>query len=338
MTPTQAQHRIFGSARYTGIRRLAHHFSVCTLLALTASPLHAQWTPSRDVEMVVPFGAGGGADLTARIVTKIITDEKLTPVHLTVVNRPGGGTSVGIANVVNNKRGDGHTLVLINPQSVITPLQFKDAKGWRQLTPVANLMLDDYLMLTYKESPFQDPGAIVGYARSKPPRTISIASSGPADDMAIAVFEAATGVRFKIVRFNGGGQIQTMLLGKHVDLGVGNPLEYLAQINAGLLRPLGVYRPARFDLMSTVPTMKEQGVDVVPFQMWRGIALPPDAPAGAVQYWQDVMQKVMASKPYKDYLRSNMATEHPLYAREFSSFLEQQEALYRDMLARLETK
>jgi tripartite-type tricarboxylate transporter receptor subunit TctC len=306
--------------------------------ALFALPLHAQWKPTHDVEFVVPFGAGGGADLTARVVAKVITDQKLVPAHVAIVNKPGGGTSVGIANVVTNRSGDGNTLVLINPQSQITPIKFKDSKGWRDLTPIANLMLDDYLMLTYKESPFKTPGDVVKFAKSKPPRTLSIASSGPADDMAVTVFEAATGIRFKIVRFDGGGQIQTMLLGKHVDLGVGNPLEDLGQINAGNLRALGVYRPTRFDLMKNVPTMKEQGINVVPFQMWRGIALPPGAPADAQRYWQGVIAKVVASKEFKDYLRQNMATEHALYGKDFTTFLEQQETLYRDMLARLEQK
>jgi len=311
---------------------------VVALLLFTHSATAAQWIPTRDVELVVPFGAGGGADLTARIVAKIITDEKLIPVHLSITNRPGGGTSVGIAAVANNKRGDPHTLVLVNPQSEITPLQFKDAKGWRDLTPLANLMLDDYLMLTYRDSAFTNAPALVAYARSKPPRTLTMASSGPADDMAIAVFEAATGVKFKVVRFNGGGQIQTMLLGKHVDLGVGNPLEYLAQINAGGLRPLGVYRATRFELMSNVPTMKEQGIAVVPFQMWRGIELAPEVSAEAVQYWQDVIRKVSASQAFKDYLKANMATEHVLLTKDFAAFLEQQEALYREMLARVDSK
>lgn len=335
MTRLQSQDRSrFTHAAVVAARAIPAIF-FCALFAL---PAFAQWKPTHDVELIVPFGAGGGADLTARMVTKVIADERLTPVHITVVNKPGGGTSVGIANVVNNKRGDPYTLVLINPQSQITPLQFKNAKGWRDLTPLANLMLDDYLMITYKDSPFKNPGQIIAHMKAKGPGSLSIASSGPADDMAIAVFQAATGVRFKIVRFNGGGQIQTMLLGKHVDLGVGNPLEYMSQIRAGGIRALGVYRPTRFELLSSIPTMKEQGVNTVQFQMWRGLAMAPDAPAAAVEYWKGVMEKVGASKAFKDYLKTNVATEHMLYTRDFAAFLEKQEALYKDMLSSLDKK
>jgi putative tricarboxylic transport membrane protein len=303
--------------------------------ALAHSWAYAQWKPTRDVEIVVPFGVGGGADLTARTVARILTAEKIVPVSVTINNRPGGGTSVGIASVVANRRGDPHTLVLINPQSVITPLQIANSRGWRDLAPVANVMLDDYLLMAHRDAAYKNAAELVAAARSKPPGTITVGSSGPADDMAIAVFQAATGVHFKIVRFDGGGQVQNMLLGRHVDLGAGNPLEFLGQIQAGTVRPLGVFRPTRFTLMSSVPTMKEQNIDTVPFQMWRGFAMPKDAPADAQAYWQDVMRKVMATKAMQDYIQANMATPHLLVGSEFAAFLEQQESLYKTMLARL---
>lgn len=305
-------------------------------LALHVAPAAAQWKPTREVQFVVPFGVGGGADLTARTVARIIAEEKLVPVSIQIMNRPGGGTSVGIAGVANSKRGDPHTLVLINPQSVITPIRIANSRGWRDLAPLANLMLDDYLLLAHRDAAFKNAKELVALARSKPPQSLSVGSAGPADDMAIAVFEAATGLKFKIVRFDGGGQIQTMLLGRHVDLGSGNPLEFMGQIETGAIRPLGVLRPTRFPLMSSVPTMKEQGIETVPFQMWRGIAVPKDVPAEAMQYWQDVMRKAMASKRFREYLASIMATEHALLGADFASFLEKQEALYKEMLARLE--
>jgi len=318
---------------------MKRHSSVIAALALACalahSWAHAQWKPTRDVEIVVPFGVGGGADLTARTVARILTEEKIVPVAVTINNRPGGGTSVGIASVVANRRGDPHTLVLINPQSVITPLQIANSRGWRDLAPVANVMLDDYLLMAHRDAAFKNAAELVAAARAKPANTITVGSAGPADDMAIAVFQAATGVHFKIVRFDGGGQVQNMLLGRHVDLGAGNPLEFMGQIQAGTVRPLGVFRPTRFTLMNSVPTMKEQNIDTVPFQMWRGFAMPKDAPADAQAYWQDVMRKVMATKAMQDYIQANMATPHVLIGGEFATFLEQQESLYKTMLSRL---
>ncbi len=270
----------------------------------------ADWKPTSDVEFVIPYGLGGGADLLARVIIKIMTDEKLVPVNVTAVNKPGGGASVGVAYVLTTKNANPNTLVLFNPQTQITPLTVKDARGWRDLTPVTNLMLDDYLIFVGKDSPYKTAADLVKDAKAKPPKTVSIGSAGTADDMAIAVFEAASGIQLNVVRFNSGGEALTALLGGHVNLAAGNPLEFMGYLTGGQVRALGVFRPTRFTDLPNVPTMKEQGIDVVPFQMWRGVALPKDVSADAVAYWQGVMQKVAESKAFTDYIKQNVATLH----------------------------
>lgn len=312
--------------------------TIAALVALQALPAHAQFKPTRDVEFVIPYGLGGGADLLARTIIKIITEEKLVPTAVVAVNRPGGGSAAGVGHVVASKNGDTHTLVLINPQTQITPLRVADAKGWRDLTPIYNFMLDDYLLFVRGASPYKTAADVVKDAKAKPPRSISIASSGTADDMAIAVFQAASGIQFNIARFNSGGEAMTAMLGGHTDLAAGNPLEVMGQLQSKAVRALGVMRPTRFEALPDVPTMKEQGVEVAPFQMWRGVAVPKGVPADVVAYWQEVMKKVAASQAFKDYITSNVAALHPLAGEDFTKFLEAQEALYKDMLAKLGQK
>ena len=312
----------------------------CIAFALVAAlPLSgaraADWKPTSDVEFVIPYGLGGGADLLARVIIKIMTDEKLVPVNVTAVNKPGGGASVGVAYVLTTKNANPNTLVLFNPQTQITPLTVKDARGWRDLTPVTNLMLDDYLIFVGKDSPYKTAADLVKDAKAKPPKTISIGSAGTADDMAIAVFEAASGIKLNVVRFNSGGEALTALIGGHVNLAAGNPLEFMGYLTGGQVRALGVFRPTRFADLPNVPTMKEQGIDVVPFQMWRGVALPKGVSADALAYWQGVMQKVAASKAFTDYIKQNVATLHVVERRRLHRFLESQETLYKDMLKRL---
>ncbi|MGQ0675156.1 MAG: tripartite tricarboxylate transporter substrate binding protein [Rhodospirillales bacterium] len=302
------------------------------------TPANAQWKPTRDVEFVIPYGLGGGADLLARVLIKIVADEKLAPVNLVAVNRPGGGSAVGVGQVVSTKAGDPHTLVLINPQTQITPLRVKDAKGWRDLTPVFNFMLDDYVLFVRKESPYKDAADLLKQAKAKPPRSVSVGSAGTADDMAIAVFQAASGLQLNIVRFNSGGEALTALLGGHVDSAAGNPLEFMSHLQSGTVRGLGVFRPTRFAALPAIATMKEQGIDVKPFQMWRGVAMPKGAPAEAVAYWTGVMKKAGESKTFQDYIKNNVAQLHLIGGADFAKFLETQEALYKDMLANLEKK
>ena len=300
-----------------------------------AAAAQAQWKPTKEVEFVIPFGLGGGADLLARTLIKIMQQEKLVPVSVVAVNKPGGGTATGVGYVMSSKAGDPHTLVLINPQTQITPLRVKNAKGWRELTPVINFMLDDFLLIVRKDSPYKTAAELVGAAKKKGSRTISVGSAGTADDMSIAVFEAATGLKLNIIRFNSGGEILTALLGGHVDLASGNPLEFMGQLQGGGVRAIGVFRPTRFEAMSNVPTLKEQGIETTPFQMWRGVAMPKGARAEAVAYWQGVLKKVAATKEFKDYISSNVATLHVIAGQDFTGFLDKQETVYKDLLGRL---
>lgn len=308
---------------------------VLAVLVFGTAGAQAQWKPTKEVEFVIPFGLGGGADLLARTLIKIMQEEKLTPASVVAVNKPGGGTATGVGYVVSAKSGDPHTLVLVNPQTQITPLRVKNAKGWRDLTPVINFMLDDYILLVRKDSPYKTAAGLVGAAKKKGPKAVSVGSAGTADDMSIAVFEAATGLKLNIIRFNSGGEILTALLGGHVDLASGNPLEFMGQLQAGAVRAIGVFRPTRFAAMPDVPTLKEQGIETTPFQMWRGVAMPKGAPAEAVAYWQGILQKVAATKAFKDYISSNVATLHVLAGQDFARFLADQEIVYKDMLGRL---
>src|SRR5688572_24518832 len=88
----------------------------------------AEWKPSKDVEFVIPFAVGGGADLMARVIHKIITEEKLVPVSVALVNRPGGGGAAGIGYVAASRKADPHTLILVNGTTQITPIMNPQAK------------------------------------------------------------------------------------------------------------------------------------------------------------------------------------------------------------------
>jgi len=311
------------------------------IIGLMSAPLAAtvglaqDWTPDRDVEFVVPFGVGGGADLLARTVTKIIQENNLVPVNIGIVNKPGGGTAVGVSYVAATKDGDPHTLVLVNPQTQITPLRVEGALGWRDLTPVANLLLDDYLILALSSSEFDDIADLVESAKAREPRAISIGSAGTADDMAIAVLEAASGIKLNTVRFDSGGEVLTAMLGGHVDLAAGNPLEFMGHLTNGEVKGLGVFRETRFEELPDVRTLAEQGIEAQPFQMWRGIAMPANVPEEAITYWTDIMRQVAESENYRAYVDANFATWDYRGPDEFKSFLEAQEATYAEMLKQL---
>jgi putative tricarboxylic transport membrane protein len=300
-------------------------------LGLQSLPAHADWKPTRDVEFVIPFGPAGGADLLARTLIRAIEAERLVPKPLVAVNKGGGGTAVGVGYVKSSRTGNPETIVLINPQTQLTPIKVPGAAGWQDLTPVANIMVDDYLLIGGKGA-FKDATALVADAKSKPPETLSIGSAGTADDLAIALFERGTGVKFNIVRFNSGAEALTALLGGHVDVAAGNPLEFLSQIKSGDVQPLGLFRNERHEALPDVPTLKEQGLIVEPFQMWRGIAVPKNVPPEAVAYWAGVFERAAKSPLVTTFIKDNLGTLDVRTGPDFVSFLNQREADYRNLL------
>jgi putative tricarboxylic transport membrane protein len=293
-----------------------------------------EWKPTREVEFVIPFAVGGGADLMARVIHKVITEDKLVPVPVALVNRPGGGGAVGIGYVAASRKADPHTLVLVNGSTQITPILNPSARTLTEVQPVMNVMLDDFVFFVKGDAPWKTAADFIKDAKSKPPKTYAFSTGGTTDVMAITVLAKTTGTELNMVNFNSGGEALTALLGGHVHGSIGNPLEFMGHLTSGGIRAIGVFRDNRFSELPDVPTMKEQGIDAPKFQMWRGVGVPKGTPNEAVRYWEGIMQKVAASPQFKTYLRENVASEAPIAGQAFEKFLGEQERLYRDLLGR----
>ena len=310
-------------------------FFLSLFLAVIPFTVSAQgWKPTKDVEFVVPFGLGGGADLMARVIHKVIVDEKLVPVPIAIVNKPGGGGAAGIGYVAASRKADPHTLILVNGSTQITPILNPQAKTLTEVTPVMNMMLDDFLLFVREDAPWKSAADFVKDAKSKPAKSVAFSTGGTTDVMAVSVLSKATGVQYNTVSFNSGGEALTALLGGHVQASMGNPLEFMGQLQAKKVRALGVVRDKRFPGLPDVPTMSEQGIQTPNFQMWRGIALPKDAPDAARVYWEGVMTKVNNSEAMKKYYADNVAQAASISGKQFDEFLARQEKLFRELLGK----
>src|SRR5574341_577515 len=307
---------------------------VLALALIPCAALAQGWKPTKDVEFVVPFAVGGGADLMARVIHKIITEEKLVPVPVAIVNKPGGGGAAGIGYVAASRKGDPHTLILINGSTQITPILNPQAKTLTEVKPVMNMMLDDFVLFVRADAPWKTASDFVKDANSKPAKSGAFSTGGTTDVMAVTVLSKATGVQYNTVSFNSGGEALTALLGGHVQASMGNPLEFMGQLQGGKVRALGVVRDKRFPALKDVPTFQEQGIKTPNFQMWRGIAVPKDAPDAARAYWEGVMTKVNSSAAMKKYYADNVAQAASIPGKQFGDFLARQEKLYRDLLGK----
>src|SRR5262245_20797546 len=181
------------------LRCLFWYIAAVLMLALSNSASAQEWKPTRDVEFVVPFAVGGGADIMARVIHKIITEQKLVPVPIAINNRPGGGGAVGIGYVTASRKADPHTLILINGSTQITPIMTPNARTLTEVQPVMNVMLDDFVFFVKGDAPWKTVGEFVKDAKAKPPKTYNFASGGPTDAMALTVLAKATGVEYNNV-------------------------------------------------------------------------------------------------------------------------------------------
>ena len=255
------------------------------------TPALAAWEPTKPVEFVVPAGTGGGADQMARFLQGVVAKHNLMKQPLIVVNKSGGAGAEGFLDVKGAK-GDPHKIIITLSNLFTTPLATGVPFNWKDLTPVAMLALDEFVLWVNAETPYKTASDYIerdqGAARRASSRWRGTGSKQE-DQIITVALEKAVGKKMTYVPFKGGGDVAVQLVGKHVDSTVNNPIEAVAHWRAGALRPLCVFdsKPMPYPAKVTatqswqdIPTCKSQGLDVE-YLMLRGIFMPPRRHAGA---------------------------------------------------------
>ena len=227
------------------------------------------WEPTKSVEFIIPAGTGGGADQMARLLQGIVVKHSLMKQSLIPINKAGGAGAEGFLDMKSAK-GDPHKIVITLSNLFTTPLATGVPFNWKELTPVAMLALDQFVLWVNAEAPYQSAKDYIEAAKKAGPGKFKMAGTGSKqeDQIITVAMEKATGVKFTYVPFKGGGDVATQLVGNHVNSTVNNPIEAVAQWRAGKLRPLCVFDDTRMpyktkvtDKMSwnDIPTCKEVG-------------------------------------------------------------------------------
>ena len=279
-----------------------------TVLALAfALPAFSQgFSPTRPIELVVHTGPGGGSDVLARAMALMVEKEKLLPVRIQVVNKPGGGGAVAPAYLAE-KKGDTHTLGIFTGVWLTNPITSAAAKvTLRDLTPVARLVLEPAVIAVKGDSPYKTLGDFVNAAKAKPGELKQSGGSITSRDNVVRQqLQKASGVRWQFISFPGGGERIAALLGGHVQMMVIEPNEAGEHIRAGNMRLLAQVTEKRLPAYPNVPTLKEAGFDVTPVPQVRGVVAPPGIPRDAVAYWEGFFLKLTQTESWKKYLDDN---------------------------------
>ena len=279
-------------------------------IALTM-PAKAEWTPAKPVEVIVHTGPGGGSDVLARAIVTMMEKEKLVPVRMQVINKPGGNGAVAAA-AISEKGADPHTIGLVTSVWIANALTTAEAKVTvHDLKPIAQLMLEPAVFAVKADSPYKTLKEFVDAAKAKPGALKQSGGSVTSrDNIVRQQLQHATGAKWAFVSFPGGGERLAALLGGHVDIMVIEPQEAGEQVRAGKLRVLAQLTDARLPGWPDVPTLKEAGYDVQTTPQIRAVVAPPEQPADASAYWEHTFDALRKTESWKKYVHDNQLEEH----------------------------
>jgi putative tricarboxylic transport membrane protein len=308
------------------------------LLLVVAVPARA-WEPAKPIEFVIPAGTGGGADQMARLIANLVEKHKLSPRPIIVVNKSGGAGAEGFLHV-KGKKGDAHTIIITLSNLFTTPLAQGTPFSWKDLTPVARLALDQFILWVNAETPYKTAKEYMAAVKERSGKDTQLKMGGTGskqEDQIITVqLEQALGVKFTYVPFKGGGEVCVNLVGKHVDSTVNNPIECAGHWKAGRVRPLAVFDTQRIPVQEwkDIDTAKDAlGVDIH-YQMLRGIFGPPGMPKEAVAWYIDMLRKVTETPEWKKYLDDGALKPAFATDAEYVTWLEGADRLHRDLMTK----
>lgn len=255
--------------------------------AVTAGAQTAPTWPTKPVRFIVPYAAGGSVGAATRIFTQKLSE--IWGQAVIVDNRPGGNTIIGTQAAARSP-ADGYTLLSITNTHVINPwLQAKlPYDAIKDFTAVATLTRSDYMLAAANSFAPNNLKEFIAYTKANPGKVNSVANGlGTGQHLVNELFMDATGTRFTVVPYNGGGQSTTDLIGGVVQVSFNNLLNLASHVKAGQLKGIAISGDKRNPLLPDLPTFAEAGLPTFNATNWFGVLAPAGTP-------KDILQKINA--------------------------------------------
>ena len=301
-------------------RRTAMAGAGLAALGLYARPSFAE---VKGLEILVPAAPGGGWDQTARAMQPALQENGLAS-GIQVVNVGGAGGTIGLAQFVTSKKRRGDAIMVSGLVMLGAILTNKSPVSLSDATPLARLTGEYEALVVSADSPIKTLADLTAKLKADP-GSVSWGggSAGGTDHIVAALIAKDVGVdptQVNYVAHAGGGEALGSILGGHVTVGVSGFQEFASQIQAGKLRGIGLVAEERLPGVD-VPTLREQGVDVVLIN-WRGVFAPPDIRAADLQALSEAIGKMVETAQWKDTLKTRSWLDMFLPHEQFAAFLE----------------
>jgi tripartite-type tricarboxylate transporter receptor subunit TctC len=279
---------------------LLHMIGVALLAIVATVPAAAQDYPARQVRIIVPFGAGGPADVYARVLAQHLSEELKQ--NFIVENRPGAGSIIG-TDAVAKSAPDGYTLLLMSNTHTTNEslVASKPFRLMHDFVPVAPVNYSDLIMVVHPTVPAKDLKEFIALAKSKP-GDLNYASSGAGTPyhMAGELFKAMSGTSIQHVPHKASGEARSAVLGGHVQMMFDAITTMTSNVTAGQVRALATTGTQRSSLTPDVPTVAEAGVPGYEATIWLGVMAPAGTPKPVVDKLNAEINKVIARPDVKE--------------------------------------
>ena len=304
-----------------------------------ASPVHAGGHQVVDsIHFLIPGGAGGGWDGTARGTGEALTNAGLVG-SASFENMSGGGGGKAIGYLIENAESNHGTLMVNSTPIVIRSLTGVFPHNFRDLTLVAGTIGDYAALVVGKDSPLNSMEDLMGAYRADPSGTAIGGGSVPGgmDHLVAAMVMQAAGedpTAVKYIAYDAGGDAMAALLSGEINALSTGFSEAVALAQAGEVKILGVTSDARVPAYDGAPTMKEQGIDTS-FVNWRGFFAAPDLPSATLAAYQDALTKMYETPEWEAVRSRNGWVNIHNNGDDFRVFLENQEKVIGDLMRQL---
>ena len=286
--------------------------------------------PTKSVEIIIPWGAGGATDVLFRALGAVYP-KYTNNQQLVVKNVPGGGAAIGYTEAAKAKP-DGYTIVA-TATPMITKIHMDNvAFATNSFAPVIMIADNACMIMVPADSPYKNLKDLVEDAKKRPEAiTVGNGGAGGGTHLATLAFQNFAGVKFKHVPFEGGGPSITAALGKHENAIMVSAPQGVPQAQAGQLRVLGILGDSRLPKFPNVQTAKEQGMDFK-VTMWRGVIVPKDTPAPMIAQIHDIFKKCMDDPDFKKKAEELSVELKYMNQADFGKFLLAEDERYKNLM------
>lgn len=315
----------------------------CIMVAAfgVAAPAMA-FEPNRPVEFVVTAGPGGGTDIFARTIQSIIAKYELMKAPVVVTNKGSAGGAEGFVYTAGYK-GDSYKLAFGTNNAYLLPVRAKVPYKSADLTPVAALASDEFILWVNGKADIKTGTDFVAKAKEAGNYKVGGSQSKDVDQILTSMINDATGAKLGYIPFKSGGEAAVQLAGEHIAANVNNPSENLGQWQAGMVKPVCVFKSEKLKSdgkvageqgWGDIPTCKESGIAIDNYSMPRTVWLPAGVEKDVVDFYAGVLKKVSETPEWAKYLADTSQSSDYMAGTQLADFIKANEASVTEVLKR----